>query len=1019
MAAYAFDEFVFDDIRYQLTFRGKAVKADTQVLELLAYLLKNPGRVIPKEELIDQIWQGRTLGDNVISVCVAKLRKVLGGPGNRCVGNVYGRGYRFMRTVTVAELPPPSSTPSAAPPAPRPSSSAPESSSLFLGRSEVLGQLEALMERARDGRGGVCALLGEAGIGKTRVAEELEASVRALGVGAAWGHCHPFGDLPPLWPLLQVLRAWGVPLPAAPAEATRGLEEDAEAGDGQSSSWGEQRTDAWHKTVVYMNEMVAKVCAVEPRLIILEDLHWADAATLRLLSHLVRQVAQLPLFILLTVRDTQLPKDESTRRSLDYVLGHRDCSRIKLERLSRQDVRDYSHAMLGTHDDGWGDAIFNKSAGNPFFMVELLRPVVDGRAHNANDLTLSGPVLDIVRQTLQGLGPECRSVLSASAVIGSGFDLGLLSVVTQHGPAALLELLEPAMTSDVIVPERDSHTRFRFGHDLIREALYEDLPNIQRARLHLKVAEGLEQRGLDDPARSMPEIAHHLLAALPAGEVPRAVSYAQRAAAAATHVGANLDACRLLRRALDALALQPSIDPKISCELLYHLATTERAAGEPEFSTHLEQAVNLARHHGLRHILVAAAQTVCGPPGAIASEGAAEILEAALAGLPDNAYTDRAMLLAHLSWTAPHTWDRTRVEQYLNEATQLADNAGTAAKRTTLRAQLYYAGGPDNLEEVQAICRRMENLVTPQQPRQRARWSLEPQIARIIVQLQHGNVDAAARETEVFGRAVHELQHAELGWHYDRMRAVQLMNVGKYEQAREELTALRLRAKQLNLHTRASLDRIDWSELLYQTSTLSMRSVEYVSELRPTLSQGPLTVAFKLQLLCRLGLVAEARTALDTISVERITNLPRSRDFIPTLGHIAFSCIETGHTQLAQAIYELLSPYPHLCIVALSMHCFGPVAQTLGRIAALLGEREAAISHFEMALADSERYGLHPQLARTRLHFAKLLSEGDSAERMRARTLIEQCHTAATRMGMAPLIMAAEEIEKDLAPGHA
>src|ERR1700759_111772 len=103
MAAFVFDDFVFDDVRYQLTRGGTVVKADTQVLELLSYLLKNPGRVVTKEELIDEIWQGRVLGDNVISVCVAKLRKALGGAGNRCIGNVYGRGYRFMRPVATRE----------------------------------------------------------------------------------------------------------------------------------------------------------------------------------------------------------------------------------------------------------------------------------------------------------------------------------------------------------------------------------------------------------------------------------------------------------------------------------------------------------------------------------------------------------------------------------------------------------------------------------------------------------------------------------------------------------------------------------------------------------------------------------------------------------------------------------------------------------------------------------------------------------------------------------------------------
>src|SRR5690349_11683292 len=105
MVTFAFEDFVFDDVRYELSQGGSVLRVDTQVLELLSYLLKNPARLVTKEELIAEVWQGRALGDNVISVCVAKLRKALGGPSNRCITNVYGRGYRFLLSVRVDAQP--------------------------------------------------------------------------------------------------------------------------------------------------------------------------------------------------------------------------------------------------------------------------------------------------------------------------------------------------------------------------------------------------------------------------------------------------------------------------------------------------------------------------------------------------------------------------------------------------------------------------------------------------------------------------------------------------------------------------------------------------------------------------------------------------------------------------------------------------------------------------------------------------------------------------------------------------
>lgn len=1009
MAAYSFDDFIFDDIRCQLVRNGIPFSVDTQTMELLSYLLKNPGRVVSNQELNERVWQGRKLGDNVISVCVAKLRKTLGRTNRPYVGNVYGRGYRFLRTVIVSEALPLSAEP------PSPLASGPDVDSPFLGRADVLTQLVQSLSRVREGRGRVFAVLGEAGIGKTRAAEELEAYALEDGMSVAWGHCHPFGDQPPLWPFLQVVNTWGVPLPAATFGVAQVTDQGAEA-DQQPGGWREHHSDAWQNSVLFITETVAKMCAIEPRLVVLEDVHWADAATLRLLAHLAKMVAQLPLVLVITVRDTQFPKEERGRRSLDYVLGHRDCRRLTLERLTRQDVCEYSRAMLGDKVADWGDAVFEKSEGNPFFMVELLRSVADGRTRTRHELDLPGPALDIVRQTLQGLGPDCRHVLSAAAVIGREFDLGLLAVATQCEAVALLELLEPAMTSDVIVPERDSYACYRFGHELIREVLYEDLTRQQRGDLHLKVAQAQEQRTQYEPSVATREIAHHLLAALPAGDVKRAVDCAQRAAIIATHVGAYADACSLLRRALDALRLQASTDPQVRCELLYLLANTERAAGEPAFSDHLDQAVALARKHGFRNILVAAAQSVCGPPGSIETDGVVEIVELALAVLPDSAVTDRAMLLAHLTWTAPYTWHRDKVESLLGEATALAQNpsASGAARRTALRAQLYYAGGPDTLDEVQNICRRMESLDPSAQPRQRARWSLEPQIGRIISQLQQGNIARATHEIEVFGNAARDLKHAELLWYYERMCAVQRMNVGEFAHAREQLAELKQRAEQLNLHTRSYIEHIDWSELSFKTSVKPAIKVAYVSVLRPHPAQGPLTVAFKLQALCRLGLLAEARAVLDTISVERIMNLPRSRDYIPTLGHIGFACVQTGAKELGEAIYRLLLPYPHLCVVALSLHSYGPVAHTLAGLADLLGRPDDSAGHYATALSDSERYGLRPQRAISRMQYALLLSRGDSAARIQARRLLEQCIVDASRMGMEPLLASAEHLQSTL-----
>ena len=374
MATYVFDEFVFDDIRYALTRAGKPIKADTQVLEMLAYLLKNPGRLVTKEELIEEVWQGRVLGDNVISVCVAKLRKALGGASSTCVGNVYGRGYRFMRTVSRTDVPAPA--PASEPPTPQPVSGSREAP--LVGRSSTLVRLESALTQAQQGRGSVCALLGEAGIGKTRLSETLEAQAQRAGFAVSWGHCHRLGDVPALWPFLKLMRAWDMPMEAA--DDTAG----SNASETSDESWDEKSSDSWRRTLLATMDAIEKRAALQPQLILLEDVHWADAASLKLLSHIVSTVSQHKLMIVLTVRDTQLPEDSRRRRVLDHILGHRDCARLPLTRLVRADIDAYVQTLLGSLDARVADVVFSKSQGNPFFMVELLRPYADGRRPRAD-----------------------------------------------------------------------------------------------------------------------------------------------------------------------------------------------------------------------------------------------------------------------------------------------------------------------------------------------------------------------------------------------------------------------------------------------------------------------------------------------------------------------------------------------------------------------------------------------------------------------------------------------------------
>jgi DNA-binding winged helix-turn-helix (wHTH) protein/tetratricopeptide (TPR) repeat protein len=1015
MVTFAFEDFVFDDVRYELAQAGSVLRVDTQVLELLAYLLKNPARLVTKEELIAEVWQGRALGDNVISVCVAKLRKALGGPSNRCITNVYGRGYRFLLSVHVLEQQPQAAKPSSPPPAlPIAPGAGP-----FVGRSVALGRLHTALTRTSSGRGGTCALLGEAGIGKTRAAEVLESQALEAGFLVSWGRCHVFGDAPPLWPWLQVVRSCEPQLPGelvsqpferllrgdfGPEETESEPYEDARSG----SSLELHAQNAWHKTLAWVSAVTKRMSESQPWLIVLEDVQWADAATLELLAHVIAEAPQQRLFLVLTARDAELPTDPRCRRALDYVLGHRDCERIELTRLHETDIEAYTSQVFGASDNALTKAVFAKSEGNPFFMVELLRPWIDGPTPAASELTLSGYALDIVRQALRRLDVRAREALSAAAVVGRAFDLGLLATVTERSGEVLIEILEDAMTSHVIVAARESHTHFVFGHDLIRHVLYEDLPSIARVRLHQRVADALEAR---QSAVSPAELAHHLLSALPSGNVEKAVAAAQRAAGTASRIGAYADSSAFLRRALEALRLRSQTDPALTCKLLYDLARCERAGGEPGFAAHFDEALQLALKHGYADVLFAAGQRMSGSPGTVAMPGVGPVLEAALAALPKTDQRRRAIVLAHLAWTPPYCQSAAKVETLLAEAEKLAEGSSGSTKRTVLRARLYFAGGPDDHEKAFGIVAQMEHMASLRGPMRRALWMLEPQLGRIVAQLQRGEFAQAQRALEAFGTAARELHHAELIWHYERMCVVLRMNAGEYEFARRRLAELKQEADRLQLHARKAVEATDWGELIRQTTDITPFAAQFARGLAADAADNPNVQASKIRTMVQLGMLDEARAALHALPVRDLPALPKSRDYLATLAHFAVASVATQGLGHAEVLYELLKPYSHFCVAALSFHCHGVVSHFLAILARALGDRERALVHFEHALADQERLGLQPQLVRSRFELASMLVEsGDQRQREQGRGMLEQVQTTAAKLGMQPLRSAAAKL---------
>ena len=1010
---FTFGDFVFDESAFELRKGGDPIKVDTKVLEVLEYLLARSGQLVSKDELLERIWDGRALGDNVISVTMAKLRKALGGPEGAGKGsfvvNVYGRGYRFTGAVRRVDR-------VAAPPdaAPAPARVPDRASGLpFVGRGPALTRLTEALARARAGRGQIVAIAGEPGIGKTHLAEVLTQRAATLGVSSAWAHGRELETEPPFGPWGRLLRSCSRTISAGAVREA--VERAALALRPQTRARPEGDADDDDDPGVLDAALGAleALTSERPWVLVFDDLQWADVASLRLLSGVVPEVAHLPLLILVTLRDTEPPSGESRASRTDLlaaIVGHRNTERLALHRLTEADVNEYAAVRLGREDAEVGRAVFTKSEGNPFFMVELLRPFAPTALPRGEDLDLSGPALDVVRRRIRRLASETRESLSVAAVVGRAFDAGLLASVTGQDGPALLDALEGARTTHAILDVRDRPGHFVFGHDLIRGVLVEELSPSRRSEIHLRVAQALERRS--PPGDGVPQAAlvHHLLSAVPLGDVGTAVDYALRSARAAANLSAHDDAAALLRRALAALDVSPSPHPRQRSELLVELAHCVRATGEGDFMGPFGEAVTLARAHGLGEVLARASRYVSSMPGAIPMAGAREILEAAESALAPDQKELRADVLARLSWTPPHGLDAARAEALAARAEALARESGNAgALASALRAKLHLATGPDSPDLGEAIFDEVDRLAELP-PHPRALWVAHAQVVRMVVTLQRGDVAGTDRAMAQFGAAAQELRNVELRWHCDRARAVQRMNLAGFAGLSEVLQELRGRVAGLGLQGTEAICAVDFGVLFRESEPAGIPAT-FESQIVVEETDPPAIRARKIRSLAEMGALGRARAALRPMA-DFLERLPHDRDYLATLGHLAVASVAAGCTEEAARIYELLKRYPDLYVADISLHSDGSVSRFLGMLAGALDRDRHAAAHYEEALAQNERAGFAPQAVHSKHDLARVLARTGHARR--ARTLAHEAIEASRNLGMAALGEAARRLAREL-----
>jgi DNA-binding CsgD family transcriptional regulator len=374
----------------------------------------------------------------------------------------------------------------------------------LVGRGDEQELLRADLAAARDGRGGLIVLSGEAGIGKTSLARDLVYEATRAGVCVLIGHCYDLTVTPPYGPWLGLAATYrpanGMPL--LPEALATGRIDEIES---QAALFADVRS------------FFAALASVQPVLVVLEDLHWADPASIELLRSLGAAVAAQPILVLVTYRSDELTRTQPLYHQLPSLLRETGGRRLDLRPLAAPDLRSLVHgnyAMSEEEGERLVAYLERHAEGNPFFVVELLRALSeegflrpDGERWSLGELdriVVPSLLRQVIDARISRLGDETRGPLSVAAVIGHDIPLDLWERVLGLDEEQLLTIVERAIDAHLLNAAPDG-TRVRFVHALTREALYEAVMPPRRRLWHQRVGDALAAL----PRVSPDEVAFH------------------------------------------------------------------------------------------------------------------------------------------------------------------------------------------------------------------------------------------------------------------------------------------------------------------------------------------------------------------------------------------------------------------------------------------------------------------------------------------------------------------------------
>jgi DNA-binding CsgD family transcriptional regulator/tetratricopeptide (TPR) repeat protein len=583
----------------------------------------------------------------------------------------------------------------------------------FVGRAKELAWLRELLARAVDGEPLLALIGGEAGVGKTRLVEQLAEAAEEQGVRVLDGGCVPLGEEGlPFAPVTEALRGLAGDLEAGELAAVTGparhelgrlLPELAVSGEAAVGASVAGASQGWLFELLL--GVFQRLAAIAPLLWVLEDLHWADRSTRDLLAVLAAALRSGRVLMVGTFRSDELDRLHPLHPLLGELARNRRVRRLELARFTRAELAEQLAGLLGADPpDRLVDDVYARSGGNPFFAEELLLA-----GEGADPHALPTSLREVLLARVVRLGDRTQRLFGVAAAAGPGATQPLLATVAGMDEAALLDGLREAVDQQLLLPE-PSGDGYLFRHALVAEAVYGELLPGERVRLHAALAgalaAGLEGGG--PRASRAARLAYHWSAA---GDQPRALCASVEAATAAEAVYAFAEAQLQLERVLGLWERVPDAQARAGMDrvsLLSRCTYAAYAAGDPVRAAELvSQALELVDHAGepqragLLHEQLARCLRQVGDPTALGEHQEAVRL------VPSEPSAERARVLGSLAQYLLVVVSRFEEARGLaEEAVVIAREVGALAEEATARATL--GGALVDLGEIDAGLAELE-----------------------------------------------------------------------------------------------------------------------------------------------------------------------------------------------------------------------------------------------------------------------------------------------------------------------